>query len=178
MIVYWVALIQTAIYLCAVPMHVAIYFRTSGGFKLSAGFSVFEMRFARKRAIERIDKAPDKTENRHKYSVPERAHFIVRTALHTHRIRLNIRGSFSTGDAAATALFYGSINALKHTLHPHFHQISIDIMPDFSSSRSYADLDGMISLRSGQIIRAALSGAVKNTTRRIKQWINTPSKAS
>ena len=42
MIVYWVALLETLVYLCAVPLHVAFFFHTENGIKVSAGFSFFE----------------------------------------------------------------------------------------------------------------------------------------
>ena len=177
MIVYWVALLETLVYLCAIPLHVAVFFHTENGIKVSAGFSLFEKRFAQKRAYRRLTKDNSK-HPKDAHAFPYHARLLIRILLRLRYGRIYVHGSFSTGDAAHTALIMGSINAIEYALRPFIPHMYLNISPNFNASISYARFDGMISLRSGQIILAAISGAMKNTGRRIAKWINIPSKAS
>ena len=57
-------------------------------------------------------------------------------------------------------------------------KILIGLRPDFSCSRLHADLSGMISIRIGHIMIAALHGAYQYGLRRLKKWTSIPLKAS
>ena len=58
------------------------------------------------------------------------------------------------GDAAATALHCGGIDALLRTLP--IKRMRVDLRPDYTSDQIAIELDGMLRARSGQIIRATL----------------------
>ena len=58
------------------------------------------------------------------------------------------------GDAAATALLCGGIDALLRTLP--VKRMRVDLRPDYTSDQIAIELDGMLRARSGQIIRATL----------------------
>ena len=179
MIVYWVAAIETLIYLSAIPLHIAIYIRATDGFAISAGFSLFEKRFARKRAFRRLGRAQKAKRNRPSgKSMPRKVRLIIHMLRHLKQIRIHFRGTLGLGDAASTALIYGSIQSLKYALHPFYPNLRLDILPDFNGEKSHAEIQGMISVHTGQIIYAALSGAVKNANRRVTQWISIRLKAS
>lgn len=179
MIVYLVAAIETLIYLSAIPLHIAIYIRTTDGFAVSAGFSLFEKRFAQRRAFRRLGRAQKaKRKRRSDKSMPRRVRLILHMLRHMEHISIHFKGAMCLGDAASTALIYGSIQSLRYTLHPFYPNLSLDILPDFNGEKSHVEIQGMISLHTGQIIYAALSGAVKNTNRRVKQWISIRLKAS
>ena len=174
MIVYWVALLEFIFYLCAVPLHIAVYFRAGQDLKAAAAFAPFEKRYAQRRAAVRLTK-----QNKpRKSGAPKNVRLLLRMVLRLRRGRIRIYGRLSTGDAAGTSLLIGGIQAAECSLKPFIPDMRLRITPDFNASRSYAELEGMITLRSGQIILAAVSGAVKNTGRRITQWISIRSKAS
>ena len=177
MIVYWVALIEALFYLCAIPLHIAVYFRSGDGLRFSAGLAVFEGEYARRRAFRRLSKEKRPFEDMISGFTPSRARLALDILPHPRVVSIRVNGSFSAGDAAVTAMLTGGIRALECAFRPLFADMVFRVTPDFNASRSYADLCGMISLRSGQIIYAALSGAVKNTNRRVTQWINIRSKA-
>ncbi|MBE5773574.1 MAG: DUF2953 domain-containing protein [Clostridiales bacterium] len=176
MIVYWVAALEILAYLVAVPLHLAVFLRTQGGMSASAGFSLFEARFARRSAMKKLGRDADAKKPGGNAS--RKTRFILRLARDTRRLSLTVRGSFSTGDAASTALASGLIRASEASFAPFFGKLSLNLTPDFNASSSYADIQGMISLHLGQIIYATVYGAIKNTNRRITQWISIRSKAS
>lgn len=178
MIVYWVAVIETLLYACAVPLHIAVCLKAGQGLKASAGFALFEKRFAESRAAKRLSGCGRSGRGDGRTRIPGSIRFLLRMLAPLRRSRIRVTGCVSAGDAAGTALFIGGIRAAECTLIPFFPELSFNIVPDFNASISYVDIDGMITLRSGQIIVAALSAALKNTSRRITQWISIRSKVS
>ncbi|MBR6767227.1 MAG: hypothetical protein IKM02_04680 [Clostridia bacterium] len=179
MIVYLVAAIEILLYLCAVPLHIAVCFQAGDSFSTSAAFSFFEGRFAKRRAFMRLERAEKKPPDAHKgISMPRKVRLILHILRHMDSISIKIHGNVSTSDAAATALICGCARSVEYALRPFFPGLMLDIFPDFTGEKFRTELYGMISLRSGQIIRAALKGALKNANRRITQWISIQSKAS
>ena len=174
MIVYWVALTEILFYLWMTPVHVAVYLQAGDGFRVSSGSALFEKRFARKRALSGGGRRRSKGRSASSFG---RVKMILRTSSALSGAGIVLRGRFSAGDAAGTAVLSGMIGTVEAALRVFIPKTQFALTPDFASSRSYAEIYGMISLRSGQIIHAALSGAFKNTNRRISQWISTRLKA-
>ena len=54
----------------------------------------------------------------------------------------------------------------------------VSLRPDFAAASAHAELSGMISLRVGHIMLAALLGAWEYGLGRLKTWKSIPSKAS
>lgn len=175
MIVPLVTAAVAAFYLSAVPIRLAFSLRTGpdGGFGF--GLAPFEARFARRRALKKNIKPPGN------FSLPSKealqAGQVALKHLHLESIRLE--GVFGSGDAALTALVCGGADALGHTLRASTgRSVHLHLQPDFAAEKMHAELLGMISLRAGHIMLAALLGAFEYATGRFHQWTSTPSKAS
>lgn len=158
-------------YLGAIPVCFAFHWRSSTG--LGYGISVFEGRFARKQALRPRPMKPSKPKPKPRISdVLPALKYLLK---HLEFFRLG--GTLGTGDAAATALLCGSVQSVGYALegvsNRHIH---IALIPDFYADCIQADLSGMISLRAGHIMLAALLGVYEYASGRISQWISTPSK--
>jgi len=174
MIVPLVTAAVTLFYLNAVPIRLAFSLRTGpdGGFGL--GVAPFEARFARRRALKKKLHPPKKMTLPSKELVQA-----GRAALkHLHIESVRVDGVFGSGDAALTALVCGGTDALGHTLRASTgRNVRLHLQPDFAAEKMHVELLGMISLRVGHIMLAALLGAFEYATGRFHQWTSTPSKA-
>lgn len=164
-------------YFSAIPIHIAFLLRLGADNRLSLGVSLFESRFALRRASEnktgfRPPKAPENL------NLADSFRAAMSALKHLKPELLRLDGAIGTSDAALTALLCGSIASLGCALSCSFNHIRIDIRPDFSADHPRADLTGMISVRIGHIMIAALVGAIQYGSRRIKRWTSIPLNAS
>lgn len=176
--VYWVAAAQILFYMSAIPLQLAFYLKTENGIHFGAGIGFFEMRFAQHRALSNMDH-PKKKKRMPLFSkLPKSGRLLWRFFREIDIREFAICGQLSLGDAASTALICGSLPAIEHALYPFMPGIRLRIQPYFNSSEMHIDLQGMISLRTGQIMLAVIISAFNYVNGRIAQWIDTPSKAS
>lgn len=144
MIVYAVAVAQALFYILCMPVHVAV---RCDGLRFAVGLSLFDRRAARSKAAENL--------SRHR---PRRkrggTNWRVLARLRFRRVALS--GAFALGDAALTALALGALNALVGALSGRADHVRLDVRPDFAANALNVELRGMLTLRAGQIIRAAL----------------------
>ena len=158
-------------YAAAIPVHITFRLQTDADVPFRFGISLFEpcRSFKPVQRREKRFRLPGKLH-------PADAFLSVKTALKRLRIeRIILNGSFGSGDAAATALICGSISAIGCMICKY---AALRLTPDFSADRLRVDLTGMISLRAGHIMTAALFGAIQYGSRRFKAWTGIPLKAS
>ena len=170
------------LYLSAVPVKLALKIRTSPAPAFGAGIAVFERRFALRQAEKRIS-----GEKKHlpwkKFAVDAQKLRMLRALKYIlPRIKIEklvLTGSISSGDAAGTALICGSVNSIGAALEAIWPEgTQIFLQSDFSGKGSALQFSGMVSLRAGHIILAALIGAVEVIKGRISQWKSTRLKIS
>jgi len=155
------ALIEALIYLLAVPLNAAFALSTEGGLRWGVGISAFDVRAALRRA---------------RLCRPVRRRRPGRGgALDAWRLlrgaRIRLSGRLGLGDAAATALACGALRSLNGR------RVTVDVAPDFSSPAPCLELQGMIRLRTGQIMIAMAKRQIDSIRRRIDRWTDIPSKA-
>ena len=151
--------IETMIYFSAIPVNGAFCLSTANGLRYGVGVSAFGLRGAVRRA--RQYRAAGKGRRRLPWDVIRR----VRGA------RFRVSGRLGLGDAAATALACGALRALGAG------GAVVDVTPVFDGNGLCLELQGMIRLRSGQIIRAMAMSQLENIRRRIARWTDTRLKA-
>ena len=159
-------------YLGAVPVQIAVRYKSGRGF--GVGIAPFEGRFALRRALKPM-KMPEKTPEDFDLSAIIRGGRYLLRHIRMESIRLT--GSFGSDDAALTALVCGGVNSLGYACRARSGKILINLRPDFNASALCADVSGMISVRIGHIIFAALLSIIEYASGRLKPWTNTPSKA-
>lgn len=165
-------------YLSAIPVHIAFQLHTGADRRFKVGISIFEPRFAMRHALTAGEafKPP---------KLPKKLHLSdalvsAKTVLRHIKIDLfRLDGVFGTDDAAVTALVCGGVSSMGCALQCILGRgVRIHLQPDFSSDRLRVDMTGMISMRAGHIMIAALLGAFQYGSRRFKEWTSIPSKAS
>lgn len=176
--VYWVAAAQILFYLSAIPLQLVFCLKAGNDIRFGAGMGLFEMRFARRRALSNMDQPKKKRRMPFFSNLPKSGKLLWRFFKEIDIREFTIRGQLSLGDAASTALLCGSLPAFEHALRPFLPGIRLRIQPCFNSSNMHIDLQGMISLKTGQIMLAVITSAFNYVNGRIAQWTDTPSKAS
>lgn len=166
MLVYAVALAQALAYLGAVPLYLALRLRAGDGFKWGVGFSAFERRFALRNLKPRAAK-------KRGAKIKPRLAWDFARRLRVERV--SVRGRLSLGDAAATAMACGALRALSGGLRAGG-TVAVDVAPDFDAAAPRAELQGMVRVRSGQVIIAAARCGLDYANGRIAQWKSTRSK--
>lgn len=163
-------------YLAAVPIKIALVICISTHSGFGAGAAPFEGRFALRRARQRA-----LGERKHWPWQKTESDLLRACALpaawqtgkylfrRTHLEVLHLQGKIA-GDAARSALICSCASALEGSLAPLAgrRRIQLRLQPDFSSNESELHLCGMISIRLGHIICAALIGAWHYIARRIR----------
>lgn len=188
MTVYLAALLTFGFYLSAVPVKFALILRVTNRPGFGAGTSIFEGRFALRRANRRAlgekKHLPWKRADTDLKKFPMLLQITSSIRKSVRVDALHIHGTVGLPDAAQTALVCGLVRsaegALGACLAPGAVRFSIE--PDFSGGGSDLLLWGMFSISAGQIIRGALNGAWKNLSesisRRIPKWTSIPLKIS
>lgn len=184
MIVPFVAAGTALFYLSAVPLKLAFTVRAGEKHGFGAGVSVFEGRFARaaaERNLGRSRKRPRRKLSPNRTilkSVLKSGRHILR---HARLDAFSARGSISLGDAALTALACGALGSLLTAISvPAQTRIECALQPDFSSPQIAlaGEVSGIVSLRIGHIMLAALIGAIDYGNGRLSQWTDTRLKTS
>ena len=177
MLVYLIAALEAAFYLMAVPLNAALRFESRGGPHWGLGLSAFAPGRAARQAGRRLRLL--KSRKRRGLS-REKLRLVTGflRALKPEEARLT--GRVSLGDAAATALFCGGLNALGQGLRGPAPAVRVNVRPDFSGA-ARVELQGMIRVRAGQIILAAARTGAVYIGRNMKgraTWTSIPSRTS
>lgn len=164
-------------YAAALPVEFTFFVQLSPQAGFGAGISIFEPRFALKRAMQRAKgekkHLPWKRAEMdldHRRVLPAAWHagrYILKRACIEH---LFARGRISTPNAAQTAMLWGCTNMLEGLLFPLIppERIQFQLQADFSAEESALELGGMVSIRLGHIICAAMICAWHYFARRHK----------
>ena len=165
------AVALTLFYIAAIPVHIVFRLQTDSEKPFRIGITLFDPRFAfsHPRRKRRNFRRPNAF---HPFDALTAAKTVLR---HMKFDQIRLDGEFGSGDAALTALICGSIFAIGSMLSG---RTSLRLNPDFSADHLRIDLTGMISMRFGHIMTAALLSAFQYGLRRFKAWTNIPSKAS
>ncbi len=161
MLIYLVALAQTLVYLAAIPVCAAFCVSSREGLRAGAGAAAFRSRgaFARaRRAMARKKRRRGKPVVGFKRAL----NLLKRLRL----ARFTLRGSLALGDAAATAVACGALEALAASLRGRTDALEIRVTPDFSGDLRL-EIQGMIRARTGQIILAAARSGIDEIRGRI-----------
>lgn len=163
------AILETLLYLMSVPICVAFALSARDGLRFGIGVSAFERRAALRRAKQYrpMKKRRDKTVARSGW----------RIARSFRDASIRLQGRLGLGDAAATAIACGALNALAAALAAPGGRAVVDVTPVFSESTLCLELQGMIRFRTGQIMTAIARSQIENIRRRIASWTNIPLKA-
>lgn len=160
-------------YLGAIPLQIAVCWRTGSG--LGVGVAPFENRFALRRAQKHSPQKPMKLPKNIDLSAVLRAGKCLLRHLKLEGVRCT--GEFGCDDAAVTALVCGGMNSLGCALRARSKKVLISLRPNFNAAQLQADVFGMISVRVGHIMLAALLGLIEISSGRLSQWKSTLSKA-
>ena len=166
-----VAVLQSLVYLRAVPVCVAFRLSTRGALRFGVGVSAFR----RRAALRRAKAKPLALRRRRRGKGGARLLWRAIGRLRGADIRL--RGQVSLGDAAATATACGALRALAAAVGSHAGRVEADITPLFGENDLCVDLTGMIRTRSGQIMNAIAMSGIDSISRRIAKWTDTRLKA-
>ena len=161
MIVYLVAVAQSMLYLAAVPVCAAFCVSSRQGLRAGTGAGAFAGRGALARARRAMAK---KARRRGKPGLRYRR--ILSLLKRLKILKITLRGAVSLGDAAATALACGAMEALAASLRGRAEALEIRVTPDFSGDMRL-ELQGMIRARAGQIILAAARSGIDEIRGRI-----------
>lgn len=174
----WIAAIAAFLfYLNAIPVKFALILYTDGRPGFGAGLAPFEGRFALRSANRRArgaKKRPARKKNGRARAHSAALHGALKAGRyllrHLKLDSLRVWGRVSMPDAAQTALLCGCARALEGALAPIAPPgaVRFSLQPDFSGGNSDVTLCGMVSLRTGHIILAALIGAWNTMLRRIQ----------
>lgn len=170
-------------YLSAIPVKLVLCLRFGPNAGFGLGMAVFEARFARKIALHRQDNGGKMPSLLRKPDLASAVKSLLRAAdfamKHLRLDELSLDGAFGSHDAALTALVCSGLNALGCALGASARRtVRISLRPDFAADRLSGELSGMISIRVGHIMLAALLGAFEYASGRFNQWISTPLRAS
>ena len=159
-------------YLGAVPIRIAVRYRS--GTSLGVGVAPFEERFALRHALKPLKLPAAKPKASDFPSILRCIRCLVK---HIRLESVSLSGSFGCDDAALTALVCGGVNSIGCIFRTRSKSVFISLRPDFNASSLRADVSGMISVRVGHIILAALLALLEYSSGRLKTWTSTPSKA-
>ena len=157
------ALVEALIYLASIPLCGAFILSTEGGLRFGVGVSAFDLGRALRHArrYRPVKARRGKTNANLSWQILRR--------LKGSRMRL--QGRLGLGDAAATAVVCGALRSLGGA------RVAVDVTPEFSGDGLCLELQGMIRLRTGQIMSAIATNQIENIRRRIARWTNTRLKA-
>lgn len=168
-------------YFAAVPVKIAFVLRPGAGARFGLGIAAFEGRFARRAAEGRLARPRAR---RKKPAFDKKILKLILELLRTVRYllrhaELDVRGRLGLGDAALTALACGSAGALAAAARAATGaHLRAEIAPDFGEMRPSGEITGIITLRAGHIMLAALIGAIDYSHGRLSAWTDTRSKTS
>lgn len=168
LVIYVTAAAIFIFYFCALPLKFALILDLCPEPRLLAGMAIFETRFALRRAGNR------RARKKHAPLRPELLSPALAAGKYLLRkLRLEyleFSGLICESDAARTALLFGLCDGLRRAAAPLGDRLRIRVCADFSGSGSALRLTGMIRLRAGHIILAALCFALKLLEKRLRKW--------
>ena len=157
------ALIEALIYLASIPLCGAFTLSTEGGLRFGVGVSAFDLG----RALRHARRCRPVRARRGKGA----GNLAWRILRRLKGARMRLQGRLGLGDAAATAVVCGALRSLSGA------RVAVDVTPVFSGDGLYLELQGMIRLRTGQIMSAIAINQIENIRRRIARWTDTRLKA-
>ena len=154
-------------YACAVPINFAAHLQLQGGkIILKTGICAFAPPAVRKSRSKPRSSA---------HRIPLEIVIALAQRL-LPRIRIafiRAEGVICARDAMATALICGSAEVIASALHASgAHRVHLCLTPDFSDGATRLAMQGMISIRTGQIITAAALCAADRIKGRFFKWID------
>ena len=161
--IYLVAALEALFYLCSIPVCAAFRVNTDSEQPLRAGVGLFTGASALKRQKMKRRAGGGQA---------------LRLLRRLKGLSLTLRGSLDLGDAAATALACGALEALLPALGVKAGRITVEVSPRFDGRGPAVALAGMLRARAGQIILAAAHSGIDDLNGRIAQWTDIRSKAS
>lgn len=178
-----VTAVVTLFYLGAIPLHIALRLRIGSEHFFGIGISAFEPRFALRMSLDKRRHGGHTPAIFKKLNMLDALQSGLRAlryaAEHVLMERIWLDGCFGSSDAALTALVCGSASALGNALHcATGREVRFGLRPDFGDGPIRAELVGMISIRVGHIMLAALLGAFQYGSRRFKRWTDIPLRTS
>lgn len=154
MLVYLIAAVEALGYLSAVPVCVAFWLEGGDGLHAGVGAGTFDARAALRRAIRQAGRKRKKRRGA-RIGFGRGLRLFSKIKLE----RFVLRGRLGLGDAAATAVACGGLNALGASLRGRVEAVSVDVAPAFDADAPRVEIRGMVRARAGQImIAAARSG--------------------
>ena len=176
------AILATLAYLSAMPLRFAFLLRRGEAARFAVGVGLFEARFARRAAERRLSRPARSRRRRHPISprslgpLWRAGRYLLR---HLRLDALEARGSLGLGDAALTALVCGEANALACTAAAAADAaLRAEVRPDFSAAAFTGEFSGMLTVRAGHIILAAIIGIFDYGSGRLAAWTDTRLKTS
>ena len=163
-----VAALDALFYLYHLPLCLAFRLAWRDGPRLGAGFAPAD----RRAAMARAERAAASVEKPRRAKPPRRLSIYLLRRAHLDEAR--ITGSLCLGDAAATALACGALEALGCGLRASVPRLEVRLRPDFSGAHPSLDARGMIVARAGHIMTAIARYAFGAVIGRMKAWTSTP----
>lgn len=163
-----IAALDALIYLYHLPLHLAFCLAWRDGLRTGSGLAPMSAGAAMAKAVRAMggEKGP-------RGRGPLRR--LARELLGRTRIdAANLTGRLSLGDAAATALACGALEALGSGLRAALPCLEVRLQPDFGGDSVYLEARGMLTVRAGHIMTAAARHALDTSIRRMKAWTSTP----
>ena len=174
MTVYIAAALVFLSYCFAIPVKFALSLHISAHSGFGTGISIFEGRYALKRArLRSLGLKKHLPWKKAELDLKKNAALTAALKASRHLLKhmqvesLRAYGHISFPDAAQTALVCGCARSLEAILISHTQPgtVQIKLDPDFSSGQSNVFLCGMVSVQTGHIMLAALIGAWNYITR-------------
>lgn len=153
---YLAAAVMLSIYAYNLPVVIAFIWKKH---KFAAGIGVFYGQSALKRAEKQLGKEKPRKKTKSK-RVKRAVSICIRLVNDITFEHFSARLLVGTGDAAKTAEICGGLNALSHILRQRAREGCVDIRPEFSDSVLEGEVKAVISLRAGDMARAALKYAM------------------
>ena len=169
MIVTAAALLCLGFYLANIPLKLALVFSSHPRPAIGGGASIFEGRFA----LHRAGRKKSRSGKRRRFSpalIPPTLHAMCYLLHHIHLELISLQGVLSMQDAAMTALLTGLGNMLHNACAAAALPLEIRLQPDFSAAGSTIECMGMIRVKAGHIILAALIFALEYGKERYQKW--------
>lgn len=157
MVVYLVALMAALFYAANVPVRIAFTLRLGEQSHLRIGVGLFNARWITHKQIGLFEKKPSKSQSRMPM-IRAGLRLIRRANLKDARISLQL----GTGDAARTAMLCGAAGTILSSL-----RLPGRVTPDFNQSQLALSAGGMVYLRAGHIMLAAMHLAREQAKERI-----------
>lgn len=166
-----VAALTAGFYMLQIPLKAAFCARAGERVGAALGVRPFAGRAALQAARKRLENGRPKKkpgQKRKKKPSPALLWAIGRRLLpHAHLEEVRAQGEIGLSDAAATALAVGCLQALLRGVGAAANaRVIWRVQPQFQAQCLRGEISGIVSMRVGHIIFAALAGVIENSRRR------------